>query len=135
MAIITELQICCLNLFSYRGCTFNCIGSNTAPVHSASFLLALAWQASGGGGGAASKRSLQTAEDIGRKAWMPGSVSAEGDERVNLELSPVSRFLVQSSSALEMDALFLDISCTRPKCEGVQYCCSQRSWVEAVRYT
>ena len=36
-------------------------------------------QAAGGGG----KRSLQTAEDVGRKAWMPGSVSAEGDERVS----------------------------------------------------
>jgi hypothetical protein len=42
----------------------------------------VAMQASGGG--AASKRSLQTAEDIGRKAWMPGSVSVEGDERVSL---------------------------------------------------
>ncbi len=26
--------------------------------------------------------ALQTASDIGRRAWMPGSVSAEGDERV-----------------------------------------------------
>ena len=46
---------------------------------------ARALQASGPPG----KRSLQTAEDIGRKAWMPGSVSAEGDERVRSHLRPL----------------------------------------------